>query len=109
MNNNVVFKISGGKTTFLVSEHTKAFMNKTASVKRASHVVPWHGTTRVWFKLLRKVFGEDGHVGNWTRTWKCDWEVNLHPVMGPYVGPFATRQDAIDFEIDWLNRNFLNV
>lgn len=107
---NLVFKIdANGDTTFLVSEHTKAFMNKTAVTRRASHVVPWHGPTRTWFRLLRKVFGEEGRVGNWTRTWKGPWVVDLTPVGGEMHGFFATRVNAIEFEIEWLNKNFLEV
>ena len=110
MSANVVFKISGGKTTFLVSEHTKAFIPATAPIKRASHVEPLKLWQAYAFRLLRKVFGDEGRVANWTRDWKCMWIVDCRPTGGP-LHPliFVNRARAIEFEIEWLNHHFLNV
>lgn len=30
------------------------------------------------------------------------WEADLSPVNGPKLGPFDTRQEALDAEIAWL-------
>jgi hypothetical protein len=110
MSANVVFKISDGKTTFLVSEHTKAFIPATAPVKRASHVEPLKLWQAYAFRLLRKAFGDEGRVANWTRDWKCQWIVDCRPINGPlHPQVFSNRAEAIEFEILWLNRNFLGV
>ena len=109
MSANVVFKISGGKTTFLVSEHTKAFIPATAPIKRASHVEPLKLWQAYAFRLLRKVFGDEGRVANWTRDWKCTWAVDMRPVGQGVFFPFTSRAAAIEFEIQHLNKTFLGV
>jgi len=42
---------------------------------RASVIVPDSFIKRAWFKLLRRVFGDDGRVAQWTRHWKGPWTV----------------------------------
>lgn len=106
---NVIFKISNGKTTFLMNEHTKAFIPATAVVLRASHVVPTDIASRKLFNALRAPFADESKVAAWTRTWKCKWQADLSPVNGPVLGPFDSRVDAIEAEIEWLNKNFLAV
>lgn len=51
----------------------------TSETKRASHVEP------------------DGD----------GWSVDLSPSGGPKVTGFATRREALDFELDWLDKNFI--
>lgn len=31
------------------------------------------------------------------------WTADLTPVSGPIMGPFDTRKEAIDREVEWLN------
>lgn len=33
------------------------------------------------------------------------WTADLSPVAGPVLGPFKLRQQALDAEFDWLERN----
>lgn len=33
------------------------------------------------------------------------WRADLSPVTGPSLGPFSTRQAALDAELAWLNAN----
>lgn len=33
------------------------------------------------------------------------WIADLAPVGGPIFGPFNTRQEALDAELEWLNQN----
>ena len=35
------------------------------------------------------------------------WLVDLGPVSGPMLGPFALRSDALDAEREWLQRFWL--
>ena len=37
------------------------------------------------------------------------WGADLSPVDGPMLGPFRTRQEALDAERVWLNENYLGV
>jgi len=109
MSANVVFKISGGKTTFLVSEHTKAFIPATAVPRRASYIEPMNPWLRFLFRFLRAWCGDEGEVAEFTRGWTCAWQADMTPVGGPIVYNFQSRAAAIEYEIAWLNRNFLNV
>tara|TARA_B100001109_G_scaffold215974_1_gene185193 strand:+ start:769 stop:1032 length:264 start_codon:yes stop_codon:yes gene_type:complete len=45
-----------------------------ATIKRASHVEPCDG----------------------------GWQADLGPVNGPILGPFTTRQEALQQEVNWL-------
>ena len=36
------------------------------------------------------------------------WFVNLTPVAGPVLGPFAHRSEALDAEQQWLDRHWLD-
>lgn len=38
---------------------------------------------------------------------KGDWEADLSPVQGPELGPFKTRQEALEAEVKWLQENYL--
>jgi hypothetical protein len=108
--NTVTFSIdeSTGNTIFLVDEETKAFLDYSSTVRRASNVEPVFLPLRLAFKALRYQFGETGRVSDWTRNWNCLWRVNLAPVHGPILPiDFANRQTAIDWEVKWLNENFL--
>jgi hypothetical protein len=109
MKNSIMFSIdSNGDTRFLVNELSNGFLNCDSTVRRASHVEPVNPFLRVLFTLLRYQFGDTGKVAAFTRNWDCAWRVNLTPVHGPIVPvDFASRQSAIDFEIDWLETNFL--
>lgn len=42
-------------------------------------------------------------------TVKGEWEADLSPVGGPTLGPFTTRQRALDEEVLWLEANLLGV
>jgi hypothetical protein len=107
---NVVFKISGGKTTFLVNEYTKAFIPASAPIKRASHVEPLKLWQACIFRALRAAFGDEGRVANWTRDWKCQWVVDCRPINGPlHPQVFSNRAEAIEFEIKYLNKTLLGV
>ena len=35
------------------------------------------------------------------------WHADLSPVMGPVLGPFGRRSEALEAEVKWLERNRL--
>ena len=108
--NHITFSIddSTGDTTFLLNDDTRAFVDSTSVIKRASHVEPVNLFIRIVFYTIRFLFGEHGRAGDFTRQWPCRWRVNLSPVGGPLIPvEWASRQSAINFEVRWLEENFL--
>lgn len=102
----VVFHIGAdGKTQGLYTDASAKLIPADAKIERISHVEPCNRVLRCWFHLLRAVFGEDGRVGRWLRTWKCRWRVNFGVIGGSVFERdaegkrFANRQAAIEFEI----------
>ena len=107
---HITFSIddSTGEMSFLVNEDTRAFLDDTSIVRRASHVEPRNLFLRVLFYTLRGICGEYGRIEEFTRTWVCVWRVNLAPVNGPILpAVYYNRQCAIDAEIEWLEAHFL--
>lgn len=105
---NVVISIDkAGKATYLVNEHTKDLFPDATVPRRASHVTPMGLWKCLAFKTLRAVCGEDSKVGDWTRTWGGNWYLDLTPVGGYKWILFESRAEAIEYEINWLNENFL--
>lgn len=100
---------STGEVRFLVpTSGDSPFIEANTTVTRASHVEPWNPFLRYVFYVLRAVFGESGQVAEYTRQLPCLWRVNLQPVKGPVIPiEFNSRQIAIEFEIQWLEENFL--
>ena len=35
------------------------------------------------------------------------WTADLSPVNGPVLGPFSTRSEALDVEVEWLLEHWL--
>ncbi|HEY1066241.1 MAG TPA: hypothetical protein VGE52_09035 [Pirellulales bacterium] len=50
--------------------------------------------------ILRASRVEPDHLGRWT--------VDLSPVAGPQLGPFALRSDDLAAERKWLEENWLS-
>jgi hypothetical protein len=105
---NVVISIDGeGTATYLVNQYTEKLFPEAQQPRRASHVVPMGRWSRFLFQALRGAFGEDGRVSEWTRTWAGPWKIDMSPVGGPTVSGFFDRAVAIEYEINWLNANWL--
>ncbi len=98
-----------GDVLFLATHANDAlFLNQGAVVtKRASHVIPENFWLRQAFRVLR-VLGNKNDLAEWTRGWGCTWQVDASPVGAPtFRGGWTKRQDAIDFEVQFLNDWFL--
>jgi hypothetical protein len=52
--------------------------------ERYSEILPLDPWQRLVFVALRKLFGEDGKVAAWTRTWLCVWIGRI--LLGPHKG-----------------------
>jgi hypothetical protein len=98
-----------GDLIFLKTPSSDIFLELgTVVTRRASHITPRAFFPRLAFKILRGVFGDKGTIAEWTREWSGPWRVDMRPVGAPVIdGDWTTRQEAIDFEIEYLNRWFL--
>jgi hypothetical protein len=93
--------------TFLVNDVTRSLVPEAQEPRRASNVVPVDLFLRKAFEALRGAFGDEGRTAEWTRGWGCRWMVDMTPVGGPVMCGFSSREKAIEYEIEWLNENFL--
>ena len=66
-----------------------AFAGEEQETTRVSHVEPYDGSGGAAFAAR--------HPGTW-------WTADMGPVDGPVLGPFRTRQEALDAEREWLRR-----
>lgn len=73
-----------GTVRFVYSDALAAVLAPlgTAVTRRASHVEPADGG---------------------------GWAADMSPVLGPVLGPFPTRQAALDAEVGWLNAHNIPV
>ena len=114
-----------GDMVYLNTPESDIFMELGERITpRASHVEPGPRYERWLFRLLRTLFGDEGRISEWTRSWNTLWRVDTSPVGGPilrwgHVLPNCPacmaddiyyecdRERAIRTEIDFLNRFFL--
>lgn len=74
-----------GTMRFIYADDLRPLLETGAArIDRASHVEP-----------VRDAFLHGGTM----------WEADLSPVSGPVLGPYTTRQEALDAEVEWLNQN----
>lgn len=99
-----------GDQVFLKSDGAEMFRALGITVtRRASHVEPDAWVLRVLFHAIRKAVSDTSKAAAWTRTWACNWRVDTKPVGGPILqGRWRDRKKAIEAEIEFLNRWFVN-
>lgn len=69
---------------------------------RLSHITPaFHPIKTPLFKLLRRLFGDEGRVAAWTRRWRCLWFVKM--VRCGEWSVFRDRSNAVHWERQHLN------
>ena len=73
--------------------------------RRASHVEPVNRVLRGIFHLLRGRCADDSVMAAFTRKWPCKWRARVF--NGPTLGPFRRRSDAIEAEIEHIEKSFL--
>jgi hypothetical protein len=79
-----IFILPDGTIRFLYYDELKSIISGQTVFKRASHVDP--------------EMTADGPR----------WFADLHPSSGPKLGPFLTRDDALEAEVKWLVENHLH-
>lgn len=74
--------------------------------QRFSEILPTDPVRRCAFRILRKLFGEEGKVAAWTRKWRCLWTAKI--LLGRWRGSeFVTpfRAAAVEWEHErWEHR-----
>jgi hypothetical protein len=104
MNDIIIEFSNGGTAQFVLDESTRPLAALGhATIERASHVVPVSPVLRVVFRALRRFFGDDGKAAAFTRGWRCSWYADM--VGGERLGPYATRQEALAAERDWIREH----
>ena len=71
------------------------------TTSRYSHIWPSQFALRCAFRLVRWVTGEKGRLSDWTRTWRCKWQVRL--ADSPKVVRFESNDRAAC--IEWELKN----
>lgn len=69
------------------------------TTQRYSEIIPLDPLPRLLFRLLRFLFGEQGKVSDWTRSWRVIWlcKIKLGRWRGSeFISPF--RAACVEFE-----------
>lgn len=79
-------------------------LGQVAATQPGGRVLPAAWPRRVLFRLVRWLGQRGTHLRAWTRTWRGAWIVDLAPVGGPILGPYAHRSEALRVEAAHLTR-----
>ena len=71
--------------------------------RRISHILPVNPIKRAAFILLRRLFGDDGKVSDWTRSWSGPWVVTMLIGNGEHF-THASRAECVRWEIEVANQ-----
>lgn len=84
LNKNLKLIVEGGTIRAIYDDALTALMRgaRKVTIARASHVEP----------------NDSGF---------CLWSADMSPVGGPKLLGFRTRQEALDAEVEWLDRNVI--
>ncbi len=66
--------------------------------RRYSHIWPKRPALRLAFRFLRSVTRERGPISDWTRRWKCRWEVRLAESSDVVRHESEDRADCVRWE-----------
>jgi hypothetical protein len=76
--------------------------------KRVSYIYPQNFMLRQVFLIIRKIFKNNEKIIEWTRNWKCLWQVEILDGKEKTVFKgFQNRKDAVKFEKDYILRKKL--
>ena len=81
-----------------------ATLGTPLSDRRVGHVWPRRRLVRWAFRVLRRIFGGDGWVAEWTRNWGGEWIVVLAGSGKRLPGVYASHDAAVTAEIEWSLR-----
>lgn len=81
-----------------------AALGQVAATRQGGHVLPAAWLKRILFRLVRWLGTRGTRLRAWTRTWRGPWLVDLAPVGGPVLEPFAERNAALQAEAAYLTQ-----
>jgi hypothetical protein len=71
--------------------------------RRATHIWPKHKGKERIFLLLRRWFGDEGRIAEWTRGWKGPWVVRSPQKHRPLFS-HEDRERCIEWERRYVRR-----
>ena len=105
----------GSAITLLTPRHPAdhpqfaAVIPPNARTVKAGRIEPARSFPRVLFRAARRIFGDRGAVGDWTRSWRPaftgGWVCTI--LIGPLTGAskrFLTRDEALRWELRILEQ-----
>lgn len=108
-----VFVCSGGKISTLYTDAMPLKELGQMAIKRASHVDGSADLTPVAVEWLWShqpdLFQPQSSVALREQLGFDKWWADLLPSGGPVLGPFDTRQAALDAEVAWLREHMFHV
>lgn len=80
-----------------------------SDTRRASYIEPFNPFLRFLFHLIRGPISDESRLAEFTRRWPCKWRANVfdHRVPNKVIGPFNSRQEAIDAEIKYITDHWI--
>lgn len=67
----------------------------------------------IWDDKLKPLFdlgkGKISRASHVEPTVEGRWSTDLAPVLGPTLGPFGTRAEALNAEVEWLQENIIGL
>ena len=106
MKTKIIINKNGNVITFKEEITTKIIDNiptKEIKEQRVSYITPENKALRVLFIILRKIFKDNHPIANWTRTWKCKWQIEIIKT-GQVIKGFSDRSKAIEKEKEIISR-----
>ena len=91
---------SDGSSTSVLDPELHGWNRAIGYVKktRASYILPKNKTKRLAFILLRRMFGDEGRIADWTRTWKGPWQVSWAEDKSKVVFTHKRRSQCLYWE-----------
>jgi hypothetical protein len=88
MSEHIISVFEDGTVQFIYNDELRPLLDiGDARIERASHVEPGDPTK-----------GQDA----------LKWYADMHPVGGPVLGSFDTREQALAEEVSWIEANVLS-
>ena len=96
----------------MASENSQQNIENKPRQERLTVLVTEEGDViYVYNPLIDSIFRDSGFKGVPKRASSVEpiddsnWEADLSRVGGPVLGPFSSRDEAVDAELEWLNEN----
>ncbi len=106
MKTKIIIDKSGKIITFkedITKKIIERLETKETKEKRESYIIPENPILKQIFKLIRKTFKDNHPISNWTRNWKCKWQIEIIETKQKIKG-FTDRKKAIEKEKEIISK-----